>query len=130
MTRYETLNLMESVGLFSNKYDTYDDYNNPQQIYYETYSKNKFKYMFKNVDVKNKLQEFIYTLNKKESLQEDLPNRFIKYLNVYKPYLLDFNDEFKKELIKEYIKYILTISLKQTNNNIWVLTNQSLDSFI
>ena len=43
---------------------------------------------------------------------------------------LDFNDEFKKELIKEYIKYILTISLKQTNNNIWFLTNQSLDSFI
>ena len=130
MTRYETLNLMESVGLFSNKYDTYDDYNNPQQIYYETYSKNKFKYMFKNLDVKNRLQEFIYTLNKKESLHEDLPNRFIKYLNAYKPYLLDFNDEFKKELIKEYIKYILTISLKQTNNNIWFLTNQSLDSFI
>jgi ubiquinone/menaquinone biosynthesis C-methylase UbiE len=133
MTRYETINLMESVGLYSNKYDTYDDYNNPQQIYYETYTKNKFKYMFKNVDVKNKLQEFIYTLDKTSNIQGSslsLPNRFQKYLHFNKPYLLDFNDNDKKELIKEYIKYIITISLKQTNNNIWVLTNESLEGNI
>ncbi len=123
MTRYETYNLMESVGLFSNKYETFNFYNNPQQIYFEKYTKNKFRYMFKNNDVKNGMNDFIYMLNKSPNIKEILPDRFIKYLNLYQPELTFDNNDDKKDIIKEYIKYILVDYMKHSKiiNNVWEL---------